>query len=42
VLVFTDKTVQDGQTYSYEVTSVDSGGLESAVDGPVQVAIPSS
>jgi hypothetical protein len=41
VLVFTDKTVQGGQTYFYEVTAVDSGGLESAVDGPVQVAIPS-
>ena len=41
VLVFTDKTVQGGQTYFYEVTSVDSGGLESASDGPVQVAIPS-
>jgi hypothetical protein len=36
VLVFTDKTVQGGQTYFYEVTSVDSGGLESAVDGPIQ------
>jgi hypothetical protein len=41
VLVFTDTTVQGGQTYFYEVTSVDSGSLESAVDGPVQVAVPS-
>jgi hypothetical protein len=41
VLVFTDTTVQGGQTYFYEVTSVDSSSLESAVNGPVQVAVPS-
>src|SRR5579863_8039651 len=40
-LVFTDTMVQGGQTYFYEVTSVGSGGLESAVDGPIQVAVPS-
>jgi hypothetical protein len=41
VLVFTDTTVKGGQMYFYEVTSVDSSNLESAVEGPVQVAVPS-
>jgi Abnormal spindle-like microcephaly-assoc'd, ASPM-SPD-2-Hydin len=41
VLAFTDTTVKGGQTYFYEVTSVDSTNLESAVEGPVQVAVPS-
>ena len=35
VLVVTDKTVQAGQTYFCEVTSVDSDALESAVDGRI-------
>jgi fibronectin type 3 domain-containing protein len=34
VLVVTNKTVQAGQTYFCEVTSVDSDGVESPVDGP--------
>ena len=38
---FTDTTVEGGQTYFYEVTSVDSNNDESDVDGPVQVTVPS-
>jgi hypothetical protein len=37
---FTDTTVQGGQTYFYEVTSVDSSNVESSFDGPVQATTP--
>jgi len=37
---FTDTTVQGGQTYFYEVASVDSNNVESNFDGPVQATTP--
>lgn len=36
---FNDVTVQGGTTYYYEVTSVDSSGMESAPVGPVGVTV---
>jgi len=40
VTTFTDSTVQGNQTYSYEVTCIDSNNLESNVDGPVSATTP--
>ena len=37
---FTDSTVQTGQSYEYEVTSVDSNGNESAPSNHAQITIP--
>lgn len=37
---YTDTTVQDGTSYSYEVMSVDASGVQSAPSGPYTVAIP--
>jgi bacillopeptidase F len=38
--VFTDGTVQSGQSYYYTVTAVDSSGMESAHSNEVQAVIP--
>lgn len=38
---FTDSAVAAGQTYIYEVTSVNSNNVESASSNPVTVSIPS-
>jgi fibronectin type 3 domain-containing protein len=37
---FTDTTVQDGTTYTYEVTSVDASGVQSVPSNPYTAAIP--
>ena len=37
---FADNTVQSGQTYLYQVTTLASGGVESAPSDPVNVSIP--
>lgn len=37
---YTDSTVQDGQTYAYYVTSVDSSGIESTPSNIFDVTIP--
>jgi fibronectin type 3 domain-containing protein len=37
---YTDSTVQDGQTYAYYVTSVDSSGIESTPSNIFNVTIP--
>ena len=37
---YTDSTVVNGKTYIYEVTAVDSLGLQSAPSGSIQVEIP--
>jgi hypothetical protein len=37
---FSDASVQAGTTYNYEVTSVDSAGIESVPSAPVQATIP--
>lgn len=39
-LSFADSTVQAGQTYSYEVTTVSSNGVESAPCSPVTTTVP--
>lgn len=38
---FTDSTVASGETYKYEVTSVNSNNVESAASNPIIVTIPS-
>ena len=38
---FTDSTVASGETYRYEVTSVNSNNVESAASKPITVTIPS-
>ena len=38
--IYTDKTVQGGQTYSYVSTAVSSNGFESAYSNETQVVIP--
>lgn len=40
VLVFTDSTVQSGQTYFYVVTSVDSQGIESIFSNEANAVVP--
>lgn len=37
---FTDSTVVSGETYRYEVTSVNSSNVESAASNPITVTIP--
>jgi fibronectin type 3 domain-containing protein len=37
---YTDTSVQSGQTYYYDVTAVDSDGVESAASNEVTVTIP--
>ena len=37
---FTDTTVQDGTSYTYEVTSVDASGVQSVPSNPYTAAIP--
>lgn len=37
---YSDQTVQSGQTYLYEVTTVGSDGVESAPSNPVDASIP--
>jgi fibronectin type 3 domain-containing protein len=37
---YIDSTVQNGQTYSYRVTSVDSTGAESVPSASINVSIP--
>lgn len=37
---FTDTTVQAGTTYSYEVTAVDSSGVESSYSSATSVSVP--
>ena len=37
---YSDATVQNGQTYYYAVTAVDSAGVESAFSNPAQAVIP--
>lgn len=39
-LSYTDANVVNGLTYDYQVTAVDSNGLESTPDGPVPAVIP--
>jgi hypothetical protein len=40
VLVFTDNSVQSGQTYFYVVTAVDAQGVESALSNEATAAVP--
>jgi fibronectin type 3 domain-containing protein len=37
---YTDSAVQNGQTYYYVVTAVDSAGVESAYSNQTQASIP--
>ncbi len=37
---YTDTTVQNGQTYFYAVTAVDSAGVESPYSSPAEAVIP--
>jgi fibronectin type 3 domain-containing protein len=37
---YVDSTVQSGMTYSYEVKSVDSSGVESSPSNVISVTIP--
>jgi hypothetical protein len=37
---WSDTTVQAGMTYSYEITSVDTSGMESVPSSPISVGIP--
>lgn len=37
---YLDSTVQNGQTYSYQVTSVDTSGIESVPSNSITVSIP--
>jgi fibronectin type 3 domain-containing protein len=37
---WTDTTVQNGQTYNYEITSVDASGVESVPSSSSSVSIP--
>jgi len=39
-VIFTDSSVQAGQTYFYTVTAVDSVGTESARSNEVQATVP--
>jgi Abnormal spindle-like microcephaly-assoc'd, ASPM-SPD-2-Hydin len=39
-VVYVDSTVTSGATYSYQVTSVDSGGVESVPSNQITVTIP--
>jgi len=39
--VFTDSSVQGGQSYYYVTTSVDSTGAQSPYSNEIQTAIPS-
>jgi Abnormal spindle-like microcephaly-assoc'd, ASPM-SPD-2-Hydin len=39
---FSDESVQAGNSYYYEVTSVDSSGMESSPTSPVEASVPSS
>jgi hypothetical protein len=39
---FSDDSVQGGNSYYYEVTSVDSNGMESAPTSPVAASVPTS
>lgn len=37
---YVDSTVQNGQTYMYQVTSVDTSGTESVPSDPINISIP--
>ncbi len=37
---YVDSTVQNGQTYTYQVTSVDASGNESVPSDPINISIP--
>ncbi len=39
--LYTDSTVQSGQTYSYVSTAVDATGMESGYSNQLQIVIPS-
>jgi fibronectin type 3 domain-containing protein len=39
-VVYVDSTVVSGATYSYEVKSVDAGGVESIASNQITVTIP--
>jgi fibronectin type 3 domain-containing protein len=39
--LYTDSTVQSGQTYYYVITAVDATGMESAYSNQLQLEIPS-
>jgi len=39
--IYTDSSVQAGQTYYYVTTAVDSNGVESAYSNQIQAPVPS-